>query len=147
MLCLSFTRMPIFQTIGVPCAVGMLIAVAVALTLVPAVLVATLAVALVGLVTLPGYKTSYDDRPYLPKDLPANLGFAAADRHFSQSRMLPDILIVEADHDMRNPADFLVLHKLAKAIFRVPGISRVQGITRPEGTPIEHTRLLSRSRY
>ena len=38
MLCLSFTRMPIFQTIGVPCAVGMLVAVAVAITLVPAVL-------------------------------------------------------------------------------------------------------------
>ncbi|ORW91847.1 hypothetical protein AWB92_16850 [Mycobacterium sp. IEC1808] len=176
MLCLSFTRMPIFQTIGVPCAVGMLVAVAVAVTLVPAVLttgsrfglcdpkrrlaqkrwrgfgtaivrwpapilVTTLAVALVGLVTLPGYKTSYDDRPYLPKDLPANLGFAAADRHFSQSRMLPDILMIEADHDMRNPADFLVLHKIAKAIFRVPGISRVQGITRPEGTPIEHTSI------
>ncbi|MCV7442412.1 hypothetical protein AWB91_07510 [Mycobacterium paraense] len=176
MLCLSFTRMPIFQTIGVPCAVGMLVAVAVAITLVPAVLttgsrfglcdpkrkiaqkrwrgigtaivrwpapilVATLAVALVGLVTLPGYKTSYDDRSYLPKDLPANLGYAAADRHFSQSRMLPDILMIQADHDMRNPADFLVLHKLAKAIFRVPGISRVQGITRPEGTPIEHTSI------
>ena len=176
MLCLSFTRMPIFQTIGVPCAVGMLVAVAVALTLVPAVLtagsrfglcepkrriaqqrwrgigtaivrwpapilVATLAVALIGLVTLPGYKTSYDDRAYLPKNLPANLGYAAADRHFSQSRMLPDILMIQADHDMRNPADFLVLHKLAKAIFRVPGVSRVQGITRPEGTPIEHTSI------
>ncbi len=55
--------------------------------------------------------------------------------------MLPDILMIEADHDMRNPADFLVLHKLAKAIFRVAGISRVQGITRPEGTPIEHTSI------
>ncbi|CPR08174.1 mmpL4_2 [Mycobacterium bohemicum DSM 44277] len=176
MLCLSVTRMPIFQTIGVPCAVGMLIAVLVALTLVPAVLATgsrfglcdpkrrigqrrwrgvgtaivrwpapilatTLAVALVGLVTLPGYKTSYDDRAYLPQNLPANLGFAAADRHFSQSRLMPDILMVQADHDMRNPADFLVLHKLAKAIFRVPGISRVQGITRPEGTPIEHTSI------
>ncbi|EUA43798.1 MMPL family protein [Mycobacterium xenopi 3993] len=36
--CLSFTRMPYFQTMGVPCAVGMLVAVAVALTLVPAVI-------------------------------------------------------------------------------------------------------------
>ena len=36
--CLSFTRMPYFQTMGVPCAVGMLVAVAIALTLVPAVL-------------------------------------------------------------------------------------------------------------
>lgn len=176
MLCLGFTRMPIFQTIGVPCAVGMLVAVAIAVTLVPAILTAgsrfglcdpkrriaqrrwrgvgtaivrwpapilaaTLAVALIGLVTLPGYKTSYDDRSYLPKDLPANLGYAAANRHFSQSRMMPDILMIQADHDMRNPADFLLLHKLAKALFRVPGISRVQGITRPEGTPIEHTSI------
>ena len=175
-LCLSFTRMPIFQTMGVPCAVGMFVAVAVALTLVPAVLavgsgfglldpkrrigvrrwrrvgtaivrwpapilVATIAVALIGLVTLPGYKTSYNDRLYIPKDIPANLGYAAADRHFSQSRMMPEILMIESDHDMRNPADFLVLHKLAKRIFRVRGVSRVQAVTRPEGTPIEHTSI------
>jgi RND superfamily putative drug exporter len=175
-MCLSFTRMPIFQTIGVPCAVGMVVAVAVALTLVPAVLavgsglglfdpkrrigvgrwrrvgtaivrwpapilVATLAVALIGLLTLPGYKTSYNDRLYLPQDIPANLGYAAADRHFTQARMMPEILMIESNHDMRNPADFLVLHKLAKGIFRVRGISRVQGITRPEGTPIEHTSI------
>ena len=37
-LCLSVTRMPYIQTMGVPCAVGMLVAVAIALTLVPAVL-------------------------------------------------------------------------------------------------------------
>ncbi|WP_459979816.1 MMPL family transporter, partial [Mycobacterium avium] len=37
MLCLSFTRMPIFQTMGLPCSVGMLISVFIALTLVPAV--------------------------------------------------------------------------------------------------------------
>ncbi|MDH6244461.1 RND family transporter [Mycobacterium sp. OTB74] len=176
MLCLSFTRMPIFQTIGVPCSVGLLISVIVALTLVPAVitagsrlglldpareiafrrwrrigtaivrwpgpiLVASLALALVGLLALPGYQTSYNDRDYVPKTIPSEMGNAAADRHFSQARMMPEILMIEADHDMRNPADMLVMHKLAKAIFRVPGISRVQGITRPEGTPIEHTSI------
>ena len=99
------------------------------------------AIALVGIATLPGYKTSYNDRLYLPNDIPANLGYAAADRHFSQSRMMPEILMVEANHDMRNPADFLVLHKLAKGIFHVPGVSRVSGITRPEGTPIQHTSI------
>jgi RND superfamily putative drug exporter len=92
-------------------------------------------------VTLPGYKTSYNDRLYIPNDIPANLGYAAADRHFSQSRMMPDILMIDSDHDMRNPADFLVLNKLAKAVFRIPGISRVQGITRPEGTPIGQTSI------
>ena len=34
--CLSFTRLPYFQPLGIPCAVGISIAVAVALTLVPA---------------------------------------------------------------------------------------------------------------
>ncbi|MBO0675904.1 RND family transporter [Mycolicibacterium sp. S2-37] len=176
LLCLSFTRMSIFQTIGLPCAIGMLVAVVVALTLVPAVLaggsrfglfdptrrigvrrwrrlgtaivrwpgpilVATLTVTLIGLIALPGYRTSYDDRRYIPADVPANLGYAAADRHFSQARMMPDIVIIESDHDMRNPADFIVLHKLAKALFQVPGVSRVQSITRPEGTPIERTSI------
>ncbi|PND54909.1 MMPL family RND transporter [Mycobacterium sp. ENV421] len=176
MLCLSITRIPIFQSMGVPSAVGMFVAVAVAVTLVPSVLavgsrlklfdpkvwlrnrrwrrigtavvrwpvpilISTIAIALIGLLALPGYQTSYNDRLYIPQDLPANVGNAAADRHFSQARMMPDILMIESDHDMRNPSDFLILHKLAKAIFKVPGISRVQGITRPEGTPIEHTSI------
>ena len=42
---------------------------------------------------------------------------------------------------MRNSADFLVLDKVAKAVFRVPGVARVQAITRPQGTPIEHTSI------
>ncbi|OBI07977.1 hypothetical protein A5715_16640 [Mycolicibacter heraklionensis] len=174
--CLHFTRMPYFATLGVPCSVGMLVSVAAALTLGPAlvtvgsrfglfdpkratstrgwrrvatvivrwpgpVLVASLAIAAVGLLALPGYHPAYDDRKYIPKDIPANEGFAAADRHFSQSRMLPEILLVESDHDLRNPSDFLIIDKLAKAIFKVVGISRVQAITRPQGTPLEHTSI------
>jgi putative drug exporter of the RND superfamily len=175
-LCLSATRMPYFQTMGVPCAVGLLVAVAVALTLVPAViaiggrfglfdprrkigvfgwrrvgtvivrwpvpiLVCTCVIAVLGLLALPGYKTSYNARLYMPNDIPSNAGFTAADRHFTQARMMPEILMVESDHDMRNPADFLVLNKLAKGIFKIPGVSRVQGVTRPEGTPIDHTSI------
>jgi RND superfamily putative drug exporter len=97
--------------------------------------------ALVGLLTLPGYRTNYNDRNYLPTTLPANEGYQAADRHFSQARMNPELLLIESDHDLRNSADFLVIDKIAKAIFKVPGIARVQAITRPQGTPIEHTIL------
>ncbi|HWX36965.1 MAG TPA: MMPL family transporter [Steroidobacteraceae bacterium] len=177
LFCLSFTRLPFFQPIGIPCAVGVFVAVAVALTLVPAVLaagsrvglfepkrkiksygwrrigtaivrwpgpilVATLAIALIGLLTLPGYKPSYNDMKYLPKGFPGELGYEAAQRHFPQSRMMtPEMLLVEADHDLRNTADFLVLNKLAKGILAVPGISRVQAATRPEGTPIGHASI------
>jgi RND superfamily putative drug exporter len=105
------------------------------------ILIATIALALVGLLTLPGYRTNYNDRNYLPADLPANAGYAAADRHFSQARMNPELLMIESDHDLRNSADFLVIDKIAKEIFRVSGIGRVQAITRPEGTPIEHTSI------
>jgi RND superfamily putative drug exporter len=174
--CLSFTRLPYFQTLGVPLSIGMVVVVVVGLTLGPAVvtiasrfgllepkrqmrvrgwrkvgaavvrwpgpiLVATIALSLVGLLTLPGYKTNYNDRNYLPADLPANEGYAAADRHFSQARMNPELLLIESDHDLRNSADFLVIDKIAKAIFKTPGIGRVQSITRPQGTPIEHTSI------
>ena len=174
--CLSFTRLPYFQTLGVPLAIGMSVVVISALTLGSAIvvvasrfgllepkrtmrvrgwrkiaaavvrwpgpiLVGTVALALVGLLTLPGYRTNYNDRNYLPPDTSANEGYAAADRHFSQARMNPEVLMIESDHDLRNSADFLVINKIAKAIFAVEGISRVQAITRPEGTPIEHTSI------
>jgi putative drug exporter of the RND superfamily len=106
------------------------------------ILVATLAVALIGLLTLPGFKPSYDDQKFIPKNIPGNLGFEAAARHFPQSAMMaPEILMVEADHDLRNPADFLILNKLAKAVLAVPGISKVQAVTRPEGTPLDHATI------
>ncbi|KAA0103194.1 RND family transporter [Mycolicibacterium sp. P1-5] len=175
--CLSFTRLPAFQALGVPCAVGILVAVAVALTLVPAViavgsrfglfepkrtastrgwrrigtaivrwpgpiLIASLAITLVGLLTLPGFKPDFNDQHFLPKNIPATQGINAAARHFPPSAMMtPEILMVETDHDLRNSADFLVLNKLAKAILAVPGIEKVQAVTRPEGTPIAHTTI------
>ncbi len=176
MYCLSFCRLPYFSSLGIPCAVGMLVAVLAALTLAPAiltvasffklldpkrslqtrgwrrigtaivrwpapVLAVTIAIALVGLLALPGYKTDYDTRHFLPQDTPANIGYAAADRHFNQARLNPELLMIETDHDIRNPADFIVLDKVAKAIFRIPGIGRVQTITRPLGTPLDHSTL------
>ena len=174
--CLSFTRLPYFQTLGVPLAIGMVVVVLAGVVLMTAIislatrfgllepkramrirgwrkigaavvrwpgpiLVGTIALSLVGLLTLPGYQTNYNDRNYLPADLPANEGYAVADRHFSQARMNPELLMIESDHDMRNSADFLVIDKIAKALFRVEGIARVQAITRPDGKPIKHTSI------
>ena len=174
--CLSFARLPYFSTMGAPVAIGMVVVVAIAVTLGPAVLflgsrvglyeskrppqsrfwrrvgtavvrwpapifVASLVVVLIGIVAIPGYKPAYNDRYYLPKDAPVNVGFAAADRHFSQARMNPDILMVEADHDMRNPADMLVLNKISSNVMHTEGIAMVQNITRPLGIPIQHSSI------
>jgi RND superfamily putative drug exporter len=174
--CLSFARLPYFSTMGAPVAIGMVVIVAIAVTLGPAVLflgsrvglyeskrppqsrfwrrvgtavvrwpapifVASLFVVLIGIVAIPGYKPAYNDRYYLPKDAPVNVGFAAADRHFTQARMNPDILMVEADHDMRNPADMLVLNKISSNVMHTEGIAMVQNITRPLGIPIQHSSI------
>ncbi|MDT7769297.1 MAG: putative drug exporter of the superfamily, partial [Mycobacterium sp.] len=174
--CLSFTRLPYFQSLGLPAAIGILVALVASLTLGPAVLViashfglfdpkrvlqtrgwrrigtaivrwpapilvVATAVALIGLLALPGYKTSYDTRPYLPASAAANVGYTAAERHFSRARLEPELLMVEADHDLRNPADMLVLEKVAKGVFHVPGIAQVQSITRPLGAPLDHSSI------
>ncbi|MGU3650341.1 MMPL/RND family transporter [Mycolicibacterium sp. A43C] len=176
-LCLHFTRLPYFQSMGFPLAVGMTIVVAAALTMGPAlisivtrfgkvlepkgtgrargwrklgtatvrwpgaILVGAMVLCLIGLLTLPGYHTTYNDRIYLPDTVPANVGYAAADRHFSDAKMNPDLVMVEADHDLRNPADFLVIDKIAKALIKVHGIASVTTITRPDGKPIKHSTL------
>jgi putative drug exporter of the RND superfamily len=174
--CLSFTRNPYFQSLGVPAALGILVALTAALTLAPAVLTlgshvglfdpkhrartfgwrrigtaivrwpgpilaVTVAVALVGLLALPGYKTSYDAGPYMPGSAPSNVGYAAAERHFSKARLNPELLMIEADHDLRDPADMILLERVAKAVFHTPGIAQVQSITRPLGTPLDHTSI------
>ncbi len=175
-LCLTFTRLPYFNSLGVPAGIGVLVAVVAALTLAPAllsigrhfglfeparpmrtrgwrrigtaivrwpgpILVATIAVALIGLLALPGYTTSYDARPYMPAGAPANVGYTAAERHFSQARLNPELLMIEADHDLRNPTDMILLERVAKAVFHTDGIAQVQSITRPLGTPLDHTSI------
>ncbi len=174
--CLTFTRLPYFQTLGIPAGIGVLVAVVAALTLAPAVLaigrhfglfepsrpirtrgwrrigtaivrwpgpvlVVTVAVALIGLLALPAYTTSYDARPYMPASAPANIGYAAAERHFSTARLNPELLMVEANHDLRNSTDMILLERVAKAVFHTDGVAQVQAITRPLGTPLEHTSI------
>ena len=175
-LCLHFTRLPYFQTLGIPLAIGMFVVTMSALTLAPAlltiasrfglldpkrqtktrgwrrvgtavvrwpgpILVASTAITLVGLLALPSYTTSYDDKLYLPSDVEANVGYQAAQRHFPQARLNPEVLMLVSDHDLRNSTDMLIIDKVAKDVFHLPGIGRVQTITRPLGTPIDGTSI------
>ena len=174
--CMHFTRLPYFQTLGIPAALGVLVTLAAALTLGPAVLliasrfgllepkgklrargwrrigtaivrwpgpilVVTCGIALIGVFALPGYQTSYDNRTYIPNSAPGVIGMEAAERHFTEARINPELLMIETDHDMRNPADMLILERAAKAVLHTPGIALVQSITRPLGTPITHSSI------
>jgi RND superfamily putative drug exporter len=176
LMCLTLCTLPYFQTMGLPCAIALLVIVAAALTLAPAVLavgsrfglldpkgqlstrswrkvgtsvvrwpvpiiLVTAMIAIIGFVSLLTYVPQYNDEKYTPSDMPANVAMAAAERHFSQARMNPELLMLEADHDLRNPADMLVIDRVAKNVFHLNGIERVQTITRPLGAPIEHSSI------
>jgi RND superfamily putative drug exporter len=106
-----------------------------------AVFAATLAITVVGIAIVPTMDVSYNDRFYISQDLPSNIGYAAAERHFSAATMNPDIMMIESDHDMRTSADMIILDRIANDIFRSPGVAMVQSITRPLGGPIEHTSI------
>ncbi|MGV0626681.1 MMPL/RND family transporter [Mycolicibacter minnesotensis] len=105
------------------------------------IMVASLAIIMIGLVALPGFRPGYDDRKYLPANTPVNVAYAAAEKHFPAARMAPDITMVTSDHDMRNPADMLVLDRVARNIMRVVGIGMIQDITRPLGIPLQHSSI------
>lgn len=107
---------------------------------VPILAVAT-AIAVLGILAVPGYTTSYEDRHYIPETVPSNEGYNAAEKHFSAARLNPDVMMVESDHDMRNPSDMIVLDKIAKKLFEIRGIAMVQSITRPLGSPIAHSSI------
>jgi putative drug exporter of the RND superfamily len=175
-LCLSATKLPYFQTMGVPCAIALVVTMLAGLTLAPALLVVvskfglfdpkrqvsergwrkigtavvrwpkpiivvTSFVAVIGFVSLLTYIPNYNDKKFTPPDIAANVAQTAAERHFSPARMNPELLMVEADHDLRDPSDMLIIDRIAKSVFHERGIGRVQTITRPLGAPIEHSSL------
>ncbi|ORB76786.1 hypothetical protein BST46_28145, partial [Mycobacterium timonense] len=175
-MCLSFTTLPYFNTMGLPCAISVLVIIAAALTLAPAILTVgskfglldakrdlsargwrkvgttvvrwpipiifvTAMVAVIGFISLLTYVPQYNDQKFTPANMPANLAMGVAERHFSQARMNPELLMLEADHDLRNPADMLVIDRVAKNVAHMRGIDRVQTLTRPLGSPIEHSSI------
>lgn len=105
------------------------------------ILAASTAVVVLGAIFVPSYQVSYDDRTYQPPGGAANQGFTASDRHFSQSKLFTEMMMIESDHDMRNSADFISLDRVAKELIRLPGVAMVQSITRPLGRPLDHANV------
>ncbi|WP_165702066.1 MMPL/RND family transporter [Mycobacteroides abscessus] len=111
------------------------------------VLAGSMAVLAIAFLAVPGFQPSYNERQAQPSDSPANVGFAASDRHLPPNIMSPSVFIVESDHDMRNSGDLIALAKMSSAILNIPGISNVQGITRPLAAPLELGTLPAQAGY
>ena len=79
---------------------------------------------------------SYDVRDPLPEDVESNQGFALLARHFPVNEVLPDYVLVQADHDLRNTKDLALIERAAASVAQHDGVALVRTITRPTGEPI-----------
>jgi RND superfamily putative drug exporter len=69
-----------------------------------------------------------------PAAADSNRGYLSADRHFAANSLLPDVVAVKADHDLRNPAALIAIERITRQIMAVPGVRKVQSASRPDGT-------------
>jgi RND superfamily putative drug exporter len=178
---MSATEISLFRTTGLPCSIGVIVAILAALTLVPALLsilgrrgfaepraestsrywrrvgvlivrrpvrVLTASLAILLALAAPTYwlATGFDEREVQPASTPSNQGYDAIARHYEPSELTPDVILIAADHDLRNSADFAALNSVGRSIQRVHGVSEVRSPTQPEGKVIPEFTLSGQDR-
>ncbi|WP_419179719.1 MMPL/RND family transporter [Mycolicibacter terrae] len=178
--CLSLARISMFRSAGMPCGIGILVVLAAALTLTPAlialagrrglleprrsliarrwrrlgvvvarwpgpIMAASVGLVLVLTVPLIGMQTGWNEPSATPAGVESNRGYAAMDRHFAANQLLPDMVTVEADHDLRNPAGLLAVERVSRALMAIPGVRGVQSASRPAGAVPDEATLSHQS--
>ncbi len=83
-----------------------------------------------------GLRLQYDERLGGPVSSDSNRGYQAADAHFSPNTLLPEYVLIEADHDLRDPAGLIAIERITRQINAIPGVRSVQSASRPAGAPI-----------
>jgi RND superfamily putative drug exporter len=90
--------------------------------------------------------TGYDEREVQPATTPSNQGYDAIARHYEPSALTPDVILIAADHDLRNSADFSALNSVVRSIQKVRGVSEVLSPTQPEGKAVPEFTLSGQDR-
>ncbi|WP_233424808.1 RND family transporter [Mycolicibacter heraklionensis] len=96
-------------------------------------------------VPLAGMRTGWNEPSATPAGTESNRGYAAMDRHFAVNRLLPDLVTIEVDHDLRNPAGLIAIEQISKGLMAIPGVRGVQSASRPAGTVPEEATLTHQS--
>lgn len=180
--CLSFARISMFRSIGIPCAIGILTAMIAGLTLTPALIriagrtgmlkpvgqkdkpgrrwrrigvavvrwpapifIGSGAVMLALALPLIGLRVGWDEAAATPPDADSNRGYLAADSHFAPNELLPNIVTVHTDHDLRTPAGLVAIEQISRAILAIPSVRMVQSLSRPTGVVPDRLTLTSQA--
>ncbi|MGZ6788981.1 MAG: MMPL/RND family transporter [Mycobacteriaceae bacterium] len=176
LFCLTLTKVGTLRSAGIPCGIGILLAMLASLTLMPALIavaanfgrveprqssvsrrwrrvgtavsrwpgaiLVTAAAALV-VCTLPllGMRAGYSELTAQPGSTESSRGYQAMDRHFPRNQLLPEIVLIESDHDLRSPAGLIAIDRVTRQILAIPGVRSVQSASRPAGAPLSEAAL------
>jgi RND superfamily putative drug exporter len=96
-------------------------------------LVAAGGLILLAALPLAGMRIGWNEPAATPSTTESNRGYAAGDRHFAPNTLLPDVVTIRADHDLRNPAGLIAVERITRQIMAIPGVRMVQSVSRPDG--------------
>jgi RND superfamily putative drug exporter len=82
---------------------------------------------------LVGMRVGWNEPAATPWTAESSRGYVAGDRHFAPNSLLPDVVTIQADHDLRNPAGLIAVERITRQIMAIPGVRKVQSATRPDG--------------
>lgn len=174
--CLGLARVAVFRSTGIPCAIGIVVAMCAALTLTPALMTLTsrrtrtrpppdrtgrrwrrvgaavtrwpapvlvAAIGAIAVLALPALtlRSEWNETTAPPAGADSNRGYAAVDRHFAANQLLPTVVTVAGDHDLRDPAGLIAIERITRALMAIPGVRLVQSASRPSGTVPEQATL------
>ncbi|SOJ55298.1 Siderophore exporter MmpL4 [Mycobacterium simulans] len=97
------------------------------------ILVASGVLVFILMVSLPAVPIGWDESAATPANAESNRGYQAVDGHFAANQLLPDVVTIQTDHDIRNPAGLTALERITAAIMTVPGVRMVQSASHPTG--------------
>ncbi|EFV15125.1 RND family transporter [Segniliparus rugosus] len=93
------------------------------------------------MLAIPTAELNFDELAYIPHNMQSAKGLSAVQRHFPEHQLYPDIVLIEADHDLRNSADIGTIEQTAQQLAKLPDVNAVQWLTRPLGAPLDQASL------
>jgi RND superfamily putative drug exporter len=167
--CMGFAKVGMFRSAGIPCAISVLVTMAAALTLTPAlmglavrrglleprpsttarrwrrvgaavarwpgpILVTAGGLTLLAALPLASMRVGWNEPAATPSAAESSRGYETSGRHFAANSLLPDVVTIQADHDLRNPAGLIAVERITRQLMAIPGVRTVQSASRPDGS-------------
>ncbi|MGV0807707.1 RND family transporter [Mycolicibacterium setense] len=105
------------------------------------VLVVAVGALIVCTVPLLGAQVSFAELSAQPATTDSSRGYQAVREGFPDNRLLPEIVSIQADRDLRTPAGLITIERVTRKVLEVRGVRTVQSASRPAGTPVRQGTL------